>query len=195
MGNIFEDIGKIAKKEHVQLIIMGTHGQVGMQKIFGSHAMKVITSSNIPFLVVQEKTPMVEIKNIIVPIDLTKESLQITNVAGDLAKMFHAQIHVIYEKQNDAILGKKLSNRVLLVKNNYDERMIESEFESLDGSGSYQKKVLDYTQKTNGDLIALSYHSESLLPQFDKFAQTLMTNEMNLPCVIINSKSSSNLYF
>ena len=42
-GSIFEKIGAIAKKEGAQLIIMGTHGATGMQKLFGSNAMKVIT--------------------------------------------------------------------------------------------------------------------------------------------------------
>lgn len=195
VGTIFEDIGKIAKQEHAQLIIMGTHGATGMQKLFGSHAMKVVTSSNVPFLVVQDKTPVTDIKRIVMPIDLTKESLQITNVAGDLANMFDAELHVISEKHTDQILSKKMSNRIMLVKNQYDDRKLNSHVAHLEGGGSFQKKVIDYTQKVGGDLIALSYHSESLLPQFDKFAQTLITNSLFLPCVIINSKSASSLYF
>jgi len=195
VGNIFEDIGKIAQKEHAQLIIMGTHGATGMQKLFGSYAMKVVTSSNVPFLVVQEKTPVAEVKKIIVPIDLTKESLQITNVAGDLAAIFNAELHVITERQNDEILGRKMANRISLVKNQYDERNLNSNVSFVDGGGSFQKKVLEYSKKVNADFLALAYHSESLLPQFDKFAQTLITNELNLPCLIINSKAASNLYF
>lgn len=56
VGSIFEDVGKIAKQEGAQLIVMGTHGAKGMQKLLGSNAMKVITSSEIPFLVVQKDT-------------------------------------------------------------------------------------------------------------------------------------------
>ena len=75
-GSIFEDIGKIAKKEGAQLVIMGTHGSKGLQKFFGSNAMKVVTSSDTPFLIVQKDTPLNEMKNIAIAIDLTKESLQ-----------------------------------------------------------------------------------------------------------------------
>ncbi len=194
-GNIFEDIGKIARREYAQLIIMGTHGASGMQKLFGSYAMKVVTSSNVPFLVVQKNTPIKEVSRIVVPIDLTKESLQITNVAGDLAAIFNAELHVITEKHNDEILSRKMANRILLVKNQYDDRNLNSEVSFVIGGGSFQKKVMDYTKKVQGDLIALAYHSESLLPQFDKFAQSLITNELELPCLIINSKEASNLYF
>lgn len=195
VGSIFEDISKIALKEHAQLIIMGTHGVSGMQKLFGSHAMKVVTSSNVPFLVVQKETKLENVEKIIVPIDMTKESLQITNLAGDLAAIFEAELHVITERQTDEILGRKMANRISLVKNQYDDRNLTSTITFVDGGGSYQNKVIQYTQKVNGNFIALAYHSESLLPQFDKFAQSLITNELKLPCLIINSKNASNLYF
>ncbi len=194
-GNIFEDIGKCAQEKKAQLIIMGTHGALGMQKVFGSHAMKVITHSDTPFLVVQKDILPNPIKRIVVPIDLTKESLQVVNIAGDLANMFNAEIHVIGEKQSDEILGQQLKNRILIVKNQYSEREIECHVELLKPGGSYSKKIMQYCEEKEIDLIAISYHSESLLPQFDTFAQSLITNERRLPCLVINSKLASALYF
>ena len=195
LGNIFEDIGRLAKKEGAQLIIMGTHGITGMQKIFGSNIIKVVTSSEVPFLIVQKSTKLEDVKRIIVPIDMTRESLQITNLAGDVSNIFGAEIHVIVEKQTDEIFAKRLTTRIAMVKDQYDERNINVTFSLIDAGGSYQKKVIDYTKKNQGDFIALSYHSESLLPMFDTFAQSLLVNELNLPCLIINSKSASKLNF
>lgn len=195
VGSIFEDIGKIATKLHAQLIIMGTHGEKGMQKLFGSYAMKVITSCDIPFLVVQSNTVIKQIDEIVVPIDLTKESLQIVNLAGDIANIFQGTVHVVGEKQNDELLNQQMKNRILIVKNQYEERSIKCSVEFVKDGGSYSKKVIEYSQKNSIDLIAISYHSESLIPQFDKFAQNLITNEANLPCLVINSKPASALYF
>ena len=67
-GNIFEDIDKVADYEGVRLIIMGTHGRTGIQHITGSYAMKVITNSTIPFIVVQEKIVPESYKNIVFPL-------------------------------------------------------------------------------------------------------------------------------
>ena len=50
-------------------------------------------------------------------------------------------------------------------------------------------------KEKNIDLISIAYHSESLLPQFDTFAQSLITNEQQLPCMVLNSKLASALYF
>ncbi len=195
IGSIYEDVGKIAKEEGVQLILMGTHGAKGMQKLLGSNAMKVITSSEIPFLVVQKDTPFNEIKNILVPIDLSKESLQIVNIAGDMATIYGADVHVVGEKHNDELLSQQMKNRILIVKNQYLDRKIPCTVELLKDSGSYQKKIMNYAKEKNIDLISIAYHSESLLPQFDTFAQSLITNDQQLPCMVLNSKLASALYF
>lgn len=194
-GDIFTDISKIANREHAQLILMGTHGAKGFQKLTGSYAMKVITSCDVPFIIVQKDTKHVEIKNIVVPIDLTKESLQIVSSAGDLARMFDATVHVIGEKHADEGLSTQTKNRVLLIRNKYDEKGAKCEVNLLKPGGSYSKKVMEYVKANNVNVIAIAYHSESLLPQFDTFAQSLITNELNLPCMILAAKQAGNLYF
>jgi nucleotide-binding universal stress UspA family protein len=194
-GSIFEDIGKIAKKEGAQLIIMGTHGAKGLQKLLGSNAIKVITSADVPFLIVQKDTPLNDIKNIIVPIDLTKESLQVVNVAGDMANIYSAEVHVVGEKQNDELLSQQLKNRILIVKNQYDDRSIPCSVSLFEKGGSFTKKIMKHVKDKNIDMIAIAYHTESLLPQFDNFAQVLITNDLSLPCMVLNSKPASALYF
>lgn len=195
VGSIFEDINSISKECGAQLIFMGTHGAKGMQKFLGSNAMKVVTSADTPFLVVQKDTPFNEIKTILVPIDLSKESLQIVNIAGDMAAIYGADVHVVGEKHNDELLSQQMKNRILIVKNQYLERKIPCTVELLKDSGSYQKKIMKYAKEKNIDLISIAYHSESLLPQFDTFAQSLITNDQQLPCMVLNSKLASALYF
>jgi hypothetical protein len=55
VGSVYEDIGDAAAEIDADLIIMGTHGMRGMQFITGSRALRVITSSSVPFVVVQER--------------------------------------------------------------------------------------------------------------------------------------------
>ena len=195
VGNIFTDIGKIAKDERAQLIIMGTHGKRGLQRLFGSFAMKIIISADCPFLIVQKSTQLNEIKCLAVPIDLTKESLQITKIAGEMASIFKAELHVVAEKQTDEILHTRLKNRLGIVKQQYEDLGIEPVIGLVKKRGRYKKKVLSYAKKNKVDMIALSYHSESLFPQFDNFAQGLLTNKPGLPILVINSKLASSLYF
>ncbi len=55
-GTIYEAFNEVAAKFQAPLIVMGTHGIVGMQHVFGSKAYKVIINSPYPFLVVQERS-------------------------------------------------------------------------------------------------------------------------------------------
>jgi nucleotide-binding universal stress UspA family protein len=174
---------------------MGTHGQQGFQKLFRSHAMKVITSCDIPFLIIQKTTEIKDIEKIVVPINLTKESLQIVNLAADVAKIYDATVHVVGAKQNDELLNQQMKNRILIVKKQYEERNVPCMVEFLKDSGSYSNRVMDYSKKNNIDMIAIAYYSESLIPQFDTFAQSLITNLEQLPCLVLNSKPASALYF
>ena len=195
VGNFIEDMGNFVKSEHAQLIIMGTHGALGLQKIFGSHAIKMIRHCEIPFLIVQKDATIREIKNIVVPIDLTKESLQIVNIAGDMATIFNGMVHILYENQNDERLSATMKTRIHIVKNNYEERNVKAEFVRLDAKGAYIKKIEAYAHEKDAELLAFSYHSESILPQFETFGQSLITNSLNLPCMVVNSKLASALYF
>jgi nucleotide-binding universal stress UspA family protein len=195
VGSIYEQIGLAASANKAQLVIMGTHGMKGFQKLFGSNAIKVITHAETPFLIVQKDTPLNPINKIVVPIDISKESLQIIGVAGEISDILNAEIHVIGEKESDEFLSHQIRNRVLYARKQYDERNLECKVELIKSGGSYSKKIVAYTEEHEIDMIAFAYHSESFLPQFETFAQTLITNSRKIPCVVINSKQASSLYF
>ena len=52
-GSLFHEISNYASNQNVSLVIMGTHGIKGVQKLTGSWALKVIVGSKVPFIVVQ----------------------------------------------------------------------------------------------------------------------------------------------
>ncbi|NJK85049.1 MAG: universal stress protein [Bacteroidales bacterium] len=54
-GTIFNTIAEMTEEIKARMVVMGTHGMKGMQKILGSWALKVIAGSKSPFIVVQDK--------------------------------------------------------------------------------------------------------------------------------------------
>jgi nucleotide-binding universal stress UspA family protein len=155
-----------------------------------------VTSTSVPFMVVQkEKKVMESIKNIVIPIDLSKESLQIINTAGDIARIFDAKIHVVGEKQSDPRLSQQIKVRISIVKKEFEEKDVNSEIHILEGSKSYQNKIMEFALNNNADLVAVAYYTSSLFPQFDGYFQSLISNKENIPCLIANSKLLSKLYF
>lgn len=194
-GNIFNDIGATAEKEKCRLVVMGTHGAKGMQKVFGSYAIKVITNASVPFLIVQDEDPEKEINKIVQPIDLTMESMQVSKLAAEMALRFDAKVHIIAAKQKDPALIRKRKIHFKVLEKQFEELGVDCELNAVEGSSKLHKLVIDYAKKEKADMLAIAYHTESVLPQFDRFAQSILTNELKLPVLIINSKQVSSLYF
>jgi nucleotide-binding universal stress UspA family protein len=194
-GSIFTDIGAMADNIGATMIIMGTHGARGMQKVFGSFAIKVITSTSVPFMVVQKESPVEKISSIVFPIDLTLESLQIMSIATDVARAFDAEVHLVAKKESDAAFARKLSNHFMVAEKQMQASNLKYKIEYLEGSGSLYKKIMGYCKDNGANIVAITYHTDSLLPQFDTFAQSIITNDLELPALIVNSKSVSKGYF
>jgi len=80
---------------------MGTRGANGMQKLFGSNALKIVSNSAAPFIVTQSKTSIENINKIAMTIDLARESIQVVKYATSIAKDFNSEIVLIAGDHTD----------------------------------------------------------------------------------------------
>ena len=91
VGDFLEDIGRIAESSGHHFIVMGTHGERGLQRVFGSYALKVVKNSKVALVIVQKETVYKPIGKIAMTIDLARESTQILKHATSLAKYYNAE--------------------------------------------------------------------------------------------------------
>jgi nucleotide-binding universal stress UspA family protein len=194
-GSIFEDIGKLAEKYDCSKIIMGTHGAVGMQKVFGSNALKVIRSTSMPFHVVQNNIQKDEIKNIVLPIDVSKESLQIIPFASDIALLFKSKVHLVAKNQKDMTLLRQIKNRLKIVEQKFKELGVDAQVQMIDATGTYSNNIITYAGEINADLIAFAYNTGGLFPGLDTFHQGLLMNSEKIPALIVQAKDVTSSYF
>lgn len=195
VGSIFEDINRIAVKYGSSRIIMGTHGALGMQKVFGSNAIKVVKSTGLPIYIVQDSRKWEDIRNIVLPIDTSKESIQIIAHAADIAYLFKAKVSVVAELQKDAEASKQMNTRIKIVEDKFQSLGVEADIHMFEQSGSFSKKIIDYAKNSNAQLIATAYFSESLIPALDNFHQGIIMNEAKIPVLIIQSQEVSFSYY
>lgn len=193
IGDIFSDISSAGKELHSSIIIMGTHGARGMQKVFGSFAIKIITSTHIPFIIVQEDYKPTPLERIIVPIDISKESLQVEQVVSAIAKQANAEVNVIAENHTDTALKIKVAVHFKVIAEQFDTVGVKYTTEPIKRLAS--KEIMQYTTDVSGDLVGIAYHTDSILPQFDRIFQDLLMNSQKIPVLIINSKEVGNYFF
>ena len=127
IGNIFDDIGDSAAEINASMIIMGTHGASGWQKVAGSHALKVVTNSSVPFVIVQNDMMHVGgYDKIMIPLDLHNETKQKLEIVADMAKYFDSEVHIFTPKETDEFLKHKLNGNIAWAKKYLAEKGIKS---------------------------------------------------------------------
>ncbi len=105
-GSIFHTIGDLAAQMNALLVVMGTHGIVGMQKFLGSWALKVIASSKAPFIVVQESPKSEALKNIVLPINYKRETKECVAWTHFFSRKFGTKFHLFRAKYADSNFRK-----------------------------------------------------------------------------------------
>jgi nucleotide-binding universal stress UspA family protein len=188
LGSIFEDIGDFAKEHHAELIFMGTHGAHGWQHITGSHALKVVTNSDVPFIIVQDKKIKLDgFKNIVVPMDLHKETKQKLAMVSSLATYFNSKVHVVTPDETDEFLKHHVQANIQFAKRFFAERNVEMESAIIPSSG-FDKEVVKYAVSIDADLIAImNLNRSSFLSAITaNYEQYIITNDAKIPALIVN---------
>ncbi|MBS1582660.1 MAG: universal stress protein [Bacteroidetes bacterium] len=194
VGSVYEDIGTAASEVGASLIIMGTHGMRGMQFITGSRALRVITNSTVPFVVVQERNiKEAGYRDIVVPLDLQKETRQKVALVADMAKYFNSKVHVITPRESDEFLHNQLENHIRFAKQYFGERGIELEATIADAdAGNFVDAVIRYAMKIDADLLAIMNLAQGNI--FGvlgvPYEQEIITNEAMIPVMLMNPRET-----
>lgn len=194
IGSIFEDIGDFAKEHQAELIFMGTHGAHGWQHITGSHALKVVTNSDVPFVIVQDKKIKLEgYKNIVVPMDLHKHTKQKLAMVSNLATYFNSKVHVVTPDETDEFLKHHVKANIQFAKKFFSERDVEMESAIVPRSG-FDKEVVKYAVGMDADLIAImNLNRTSFLSAITaNYEQYIITNDAKIPVLIVNPIETSS---
>lgn len=191
VGDLFEDTGKAGDILKASLIVMGTHGAKGMQKLFGSNAVKMISNASTPFLITQGKKKVEKIKSIVMPFSFAKESLQIVTFASSIAKKFKAKIHLVGYHDSDSWTEHKTQSNQLVARRHLTDQGVEHEIVNLERKDSYEKELLTYSKSVDADIIAAAYFKEGILPSPNSFIQMMIENDHNIPLLTVNSAELS----
>lgn len=187
----FKDIPVIAEELFAEIIFMGTHGVKGMQKIMGSNALRLVTKSKIPFIIVQKGSPLPAVyKKIMVPTSFHYENKQKITVVGEIAEYFNSKICFIYNTSDDRIKAKSLLN-LQGMKNYLNKKNISFEVETSENK-DFNADTLDVVSKVGADLIAImNMQKDDVIGSGifgQNFEQELIMNDQKIPVMIISPK-------
>lgn len=185
---IIEEIGDIAAEFDANLVFLGTHGLKGLQYVFGSKALQVVSKSKSPYIIVQSPPARVGIKNIVVPIDYLVEEKQILHPVIRLAQVFGARVHLFSAKYEDEFLRNKTELNLKYTKNMLEKNGLEYVEVANTPKKNYLNDLLVYSNAIQADLIAIINHKEDGYKNLfgTHFDQAVITNQFEIPVLVMN---------
>jgi nucleotide-binding universal stress UspA family protein len=190
-GKVYETILDYSEDIKADYIIMATGGADSFKRRFiGSNTLRVIRSAEIPVISLRDENLTHQIKNIILPLDIRKETRQKVNTAIRIAKSFNATINIIsISESDDEKEGLKWLEAVTIqVKDFIKNAGVEFTVKHLNipENEKMSDAVIQFSKENNGDLIIIMTQQEVALSELfvGYFAQSVINNAVVPVCTI-----------
>ncbi|RUT78765.1 universal stress protein [Ancylomarina longa] len=195
-GSIFTAINDIAKEMNSMLVLMGTHGIKGMQKLTGSWALKVIIGSRIPFVVVQAPPVQKKYSSVVLPVDFKKENKEKLSWAEFLGKFFKAKMRVITPKMPEGQMLQRTKANLVFAKKYLENRGIDYEIDTANGGNDFAMETIEFAKKIDADIILIMTTKNISFQDYMLGAheQFVIANSANIPVMCVNPRTDLAKY-
>lgn len=194
VGSIFSKITETTTEKDTDMVIMGTHGMKGMQKVTGSWALKVIAGSNVPFLVIQDAPQSDSFRDIVFPVDFKRENKEKVNWVVYLSRHYsNPKFHILKDKNTDRRLVKAVESNVLFTRRVLDTHRINYDIFRAEGHKDFAKETIEFAEKRNADLILILTTKDINIADYMLGAheQYIIANSAKIPVMCINPRPST----
>ncbi len=164
-GKVSQKIIEVSELINAKLIVMGTNGAPSefSKKVIGSNAFRVVTHSTCPVITIKGKDHFKGCRNIILPLDLEKETKEKVSHALTLARLWGATVKVVaVSKNKDDEQRAKLSANLNQVQKFLTDGGVTATSELVRAKNrSLATSILEYSSENEGDLIMIMTQQES----------------------------------
>ncbi|MFH1843921.1 MAG: universal stress protein [bacterium] len=199
------EILSYAKNNHIDLIIMGTHGWRGFRHlVLGSVTEELIRLAPCPVLSIRQTTtpkPPPDTERILVPIDFSPYSLKALDLARNLAQLYDAHLQLLYVVQPPLlpsfyVRSKKGMLQMDELLNHAEQELLRcnSEAEGPDipieihvQTGRAASTIIRFAAEENSDMIVMTTHGMTGMKYFliGSVAQKVI---QRAPCPVLTLK-------
>ncbi len=195
-GTIFKTINQVVADTDSSLVVMGTHGMKGLQKLTGSWALKVIVGSKIPYLVIQNPPKYDETLKIVYSVDYKTENKEKLKWVEFLSKVFKVKTYLFTSTSKDGVVDSRTKANLVFNKKFLEDKGIEYELSMADGKASFQQETISFAQKIEANIILvmttrdIAFHDYVL----GVYEQYIIANSSSIPVLVINPRTDLMRY-
>jgi nucleotide-binding universal stress UspA family protein len=198
-GSLFTAIAQTVTELDANMVLMGTHGVIGMQKVFGSRALKVIVQANVPFIVVQNAPKRKNIERVVFPVNFKTENREKLVWAHFLAKLFNVKINILKTATPtifgvvDKKLDKALKNNMIFIEKFLKSKNIEFEVETASGKKTFAEETVEYAENIDADLVIITTTKHLTWTDYlwgGPSEVNVIANKANVPIMCVNPRKT-----
>jgi len=196
-GSIFNVINEVAEEIKPRWMALGTHGKKGLQYLFGSYALKIVTQTKCPVLVLQGDSPIKFPEQILFPINIYTAPRQQLPAAVGAAKFFDSKIHVYKQKFNDPGEESRLSVISDQIEKYLEDNEISYTVDQAEKQSQFVNQLLDYATENNIDSLLMMTNTSIDSPDFNHthWSESLIYNDKAIPVFCINPVYLGQIHF
>ena len=196
-GRVYEEVNKVADMISADLIVMGTNGVNSKSKFIGSNAEKVVRLSKCPVITIKGKYHRDGCKNIILPLDLEKQTKEKVTYALEYARYWDATIRIV-----SVVLRDNIEVRTKLIKNikQVEQFILDAGVKCTSEIVEGEKKrnlgdfIFDYEKKFDADIIMIMTKKEELtLSNNISVTARYIINNSDIPVMSIRPKEVKHI--
>ncbi len=170
-GKAYDKVVEVSQSINAQFIVIGSNSAELNDRIgfLGSNTSRIIRASSVPVITVSTKVST-DIKSVILPLDLTKQTQQKVAKAIQFAREFNAKIKIVSALlTNDPAIVKQLTVQMNVVHKFISEHYDNCSADFVFGdekTDTYASLLMKFAKEKNGDIIAIMTQQESKLIKF-----------------------------
>ena len=189
-GKIYQEIIIAAMEVNADLILMGRTDSSDMLKNFtGTNTMHIIKESEIPVITLRKKPEYFGCDHIVLPLDLTKQTIVQASNAVAVARLLNARITVLsILRQASKSQEINFIQRLDEIRTIFEKLKIECNVKLVrDKSGGFEKILNKTVLEIQGDLVMIMTQQELNVTEFfiGSAAQQVI-NRSEFPVLSIN---------
>lgn len=194
-GNIYKETVRLAEELKAKMIVVGLESHMKPSDVFGESASKLVRESPCPVITIRGREHRDGCENILLPLDLSRESREKVDMAIQFAKYFGSAIRILgvfslkdekYENQLHAYSHQ--------VKQYIKSKGIACTNKSI-ASDDIAETVVEYANKIEADLIMIMNKPDLNVKEFftGTVAQKII-DISNIPVLSIRPQRRETLY-
>jgi nucleotide-binding universal stress UspA family protein len=187
IGMPSDEIKDLTAKREIDLVIMATHGEGGLEKLIGSTTVNTIRKIHTPVLVLPRNIKYQPYRHVVYATDFTYDTnIHLFNPLLELLKHYKASLNILnvhrqHEKAvPDELIGKKNLENIFINTDHHFTTVTDV---------SVLHGITEYTISRVTDLAVIVSHKHSFLERvFGKNYTREMTYETKIPLLVLQDK-------